>query len=677
MEAEVDQNVVDKKCDEIKWKNLLNENENLIAECLSKDVFYTATASVLTVYRFFDMHDAYTVAQKRIAELEAEKSNLTQKIQKDDYDEMIKYFSKLEVEHLNFQLKYQHLKECFVNKKSVTSSDAPAFNIENTTSLLTEIENLMAPIKGKTKCVTMPSEKPKLLAPGMYVIDVEPIPPCNINNREVHLDYLKQLKESVATLREIVEEARVEKPLDRSLASACSYTKHSQELLEYVIGTCPKDVNKRDKKIATAPLNRKKRVTFVEPCETSPNNTQTHVEKQKMNKTKEPMIPSTGVNGATAANGSKPRSNTKKDRTFPAKSDMKKVEDHPRNNKSSVKRKNRVDSSISYKRTRINSNSNSVCKTCNKCLMSFNHDKCVVKFVKFVKNPPIKKVWRVKQVQQVWQATGKLFTNVGYQWQPTGRKLTLGEQCPLTRFAKSKVMLVKQPENVSTSKTVITERFSNTSQKPLTRYQRKNKQEKAISTVTPITVVPQSIDDSVKLTVCSIDHPFAYDGESLHIFGLYTSSLLNAACKKAMNLFKKGLLIRGEAVEAYKRRRSLLDHKIQQLSKGSSEGSGIILEVPDEPKDNSEVAEKQDGNVQTSLTLSSAKLEIQSMVDVPIHQEDPTVQRTPLIDTVISMVTDKTTSTPTPTTTQAQVQMCLTSCWKDNSRISKALLVED
>ncbi|GJW79038.1 hypothetical protein Tco_0140720 [Tanacetum coccineum] len=66
----------------------------------------------------------------------------------------------------------------------------------------------------------------------------------------------------------------------------------------------------------------------------------------------------------------------------------------------------------------------------------------------------------------------------------------------------------------------------------------------------------------------------------------------------------------------------LLDHKIQQLSKGLSEGSGTTLEVPDEPKDNSVVAEKQAGHVQTNLTLSSAELEIQSMVDVPIHQED-------------------------------------------------------
>ncbi|GJR08580.1 hypothetical protein Tco_0791232 [Tanacetum coccineum] len=43
----------------------------------------------------------------------------------------------------------------------------------------------------------------------------------------------------------------------------------------------------------------------------------------------------------------------------------------------------------------------------------------------------------------------------------------------------------------------------------------------------------------------------------------------------------------GEAMEASKRRRSRLDYIIEQLPKGSSERSGIILEVPDEPKDNS------------------------------------------------------------------------------------------
>ncbi|GKA76418.1 integrase, catalytic region, zinc finger, CCHC-type containing protein [Tanacetum coccineum] len=129
MEAEVDQNEIDLKSGEIERKNLLITNENLIVECLSKDVFYTATDSVLNVSRFSDMHDAFTIAQKRITDLESENFNLRNKIQNDDHDSMIKHFSKLEVEHFNLQLKYQNLKERFGNKKPVTSLDAPSFDL--------------------------------------------------------------------------------------------------------------------------------------------------------------------------------------------------------------------------------------------------------------------------------------------------------------------------------------------------------------------------------------------------------------------------------------------------------------------------------------------------------------------------------------------------------------------
>ncbi|GJY39909.1 retrovirus-related pol polyprotein from transposon TNT 1-94 [Tanacetum coccineum] len=235
---------------------------------------------------------------------------------------------------------------------------------EKTTSLLTENKKVKAQLKGKMQCNTMPVLKPKVLAPGMYAIDVEPIPSSNRNNREVHLGYLKHLKESVKTIREIVEEARIEKPLDNVVENACFYTKRSQELLEYVIGTCLKDFNKRDKKIATAHLIRKHQVTFKEPCETLTNNTQTHVKQQKVKKTNVPMIPSIGVNCSTEARGSKPRSNTKNNRILPAKSvNKKKVEDYPRNNKSNLKQTNHVDSSISYNRTVINSNFDFLCKT--------------------------------------------------------------------------------------------------------------------------------------------------------------------------------------------------------------------------------------------------------------------------------------------------------------------------
>ncbi|GJR90602.1 hypothetical protein Tco_0214613 [Tanacetum coccineum] len=128
LEAEVDQNVVNRKYDEIERKNLLIANDNLIADCLSKEVFYIATNSELTVSRFTEMHDAHTVVQARCLELEAELSKLNDKIQKDDHNELVKRFSNLEVNHLNLQLKYQHLKESFGNNTSLPARDAPDFD---------------------------------------------------------------------------------------------------------------------------------------------------------------------------------------------------------------------------------------------------------------------------------------------------------------------------------------------------------------------------------------------------------------------------------------------------------------------------------------------------------------------------------------------------------------------
>ncbi|GJU10872.1 retrovirus-related pol polyprotein from transposon TNT 1-94 [Tanacetum coccineum] len=288
LEAEVDQNVVNRKHDEIERKNLLIANDNLIVDCLSKEVFYIATNSELTISRFTEMHDAHTVVQARCLELEAELSKLHDKIMR-------------------------------------------AKHIEQTTALLTENKNLKAQIHENLKFITMDFVKPRVLAPGRYAIDVEPILPRNRNNRKL----------------------RFKRPI-RKLTCICNafYTKHSQELLEYVIGTCPKDFNQRDKNHVATPLTRKKQVTFEDQCETSNSNTHKRVEQLNIQKTNVLVPPSTGVNSCTDASRSHPRSNTKKNRILPAKSvNKKKVEEHPRTNKSSLKTTNRVDSSISSQRT--------------------------------------------------------------------------------------------------------------------------------------------------------------------------------------------------------------------------------------------------------------------------------------------------------------------------------------
>nr|GFB26555.1 hypothetical protein [Tanacetum cinerariifolium] len=63
LEAEVAQYAVDRKCDVIELKNLLIVNDNLIAECLSQEVFCVATNSELNVARFTEMHVANTTSK--------------------------------------------------------------------------------------------------------------------------------------------------------------------------------------------------------------------------------------------------------------------------------------------------------------------------------------------------------------------------------------------------------------------------------------------------------------------------------------------------------------------------------------------------------------------------------------------------------------------------------------
>nr|GEZ19701.1 putative ribonuclease H-like domain-containing protein [Tanacetum cinerariifolium] len=194
--------------------------------------------------------------------------------------------------------------------------------------------------------------QPPVLTRTKHAIDVKPIVSRLRNNRDAHLDYLRHLKESVETIRDIVEEAKVVRPLDRSIVSACRYTKHSQELLEYAIGTCPQGSQQRAKQLAHTPLIRKKRVTTTKPSDRQDSNKHKHVVIQKTQKTNVPVPHSTGVTSYPKASGSQPKSNPKTNRISPAKGANKlPVEDMPRTNKSHHRTTNRVNSSSRLKRT--------------------------------------------------------------------------------------------------------------------------------------------------------------------------------------------------------------------------------------------------------------------------------------------------------------------------------------
>nr|GFA22295.1 hypothetical protein [Tanacetum cinerariifolium] len=223
LEAEVAQCDVDRKHDAIDRKNLLIANDNLIAECLSKKVFSMATKSELNVALFAEIYVTNTSVEARCLALEAELATLRDKSHHENQGELIKHFYKLKVDHINLQLKYQNLKDSIRNNPPTPEKDTPNFDsvfvIGKMQASLQEKDNVIRQLK-------------------------------------------KHLKESVEIIRDIVEEAKVVRTLDRSIVSACRYTQHSQELLEYAIGTCPQGSQQRAKQLAHTPLIRKKQVPF-------------------------------------------------------------------------------------------------------------------------------------------------------------------------------------------------------------------------------------------------------------------------------------------------------------------------------------------------------------------------------------------------------------------------------
>ncbi|GJZ59468.1 hypothetical protein Tco_0615284 [Tanacetum coccineum] len=276
--------------------------------------------------------------------------------------------------------------------------------------------------------------KPKVIAPVVHKVELEPLSPKLKNNREAHVDYIRITKENADTLRDIVEQARTSNPLDNALAYACMYTKQIQELLVYVSDTCPSSPLKSEKLVAVTPMNKAKKVTFAKTSTTSDNNTQIHVDVHQTQTTNKPSVPSTNVKCSTNASRSKPRSETKNNRIMqPLSSNQKyqKVEAHTRNAKPSL--------------TKENSESKSVCLTCNKCYFDARHDFCVVQHLSEVNDRARAKAVKSIKMKE-WKPTGKMFKNVGYKWVPTGRTFTIvGTKCPLTRFTSTKIVPPRKP----------------------------------------------------------------------------------------------------------------------------------------------------------------------------------------------------------------------------------------
>ncbi|GJZ86516.1 retrovirus-related pol polyprotein from transposon TNT 1-94 [Tanacetum coccineum] len=110
--------------------------------------------------------------------------------------------------------------------------------------------------------VSKPNATP---APGMFKLDIKLISPKLKNNRDAHEVYIEKTIEYTDTLRGFVEHDKTQYPSEPLLESACMFTKHVQEMLVYASQTYPNSPKPSEKLVAVTPINKDKRVRFVEP----------------------------------------------------------------------------------------------------------------------------------------------------------------------------------------------------------------------------------------------------------------------------------------------------------------------------------------------------------------------------------------------------------------------------
>ncbi|GJV40450.1 hypothetical protein Tco_1418890 [Tanacetum coccineum] len=230
-----------------------------------------------------------------------------------------------------------------LNLKSVEIEDLKA-QIQDKVFVITSLKNDLRKLKGKEiveNVVHIPSAN--TIAPGMFKLDLEPLPPSELD-------------------------------------LACKYATRIQELLVYVQDTCPNAITPSAKKVTVKPMNNVKKVRFVEPLTSSSKIQQ--VESSNTSDSNTPVLSSTGVKCSTSNCGSKPPGNKKNDRISqtPSRNKKNKVEAQPRK----VNKLNRVVKpvcDVDVKHSLSNFNSKILCASCNKSMFDGVHDKCLLDLV--------------------------------------------------------------------------------------------------------------------------------------------------------------------------------------------------------------------------------------------------------------------------------------------------------
>ncbi|GJU20452.1 retrovirus-related pol polyprotein from transposon TNT 1-94 [Tanacetum coccineum] len=170
-----------------------------------------------------------------------------------------------------------------LNLKSAENEDLKAqIQDKGAVFRVTSLKNDLRKLKGK-EIVDIAAQIPSAntIVPGMFKLDLEPLAPRLLQNREIHIEYLKYTQEQADILWGIVEQAKAKQPLDKELDFALqkrllSHLKTRSRTLGLKCSTskCGSKPtgNKRNDKISQTPSRNMKNKVEAQPRKVNKKN---------------------------------------------------------------------------------------------------------------------------------------------------------------------------------------------------------------------------------------------------------------------------------------------------------------------------------------------------------------------------------------------------------------------
>ncbi|GJU53007.1 retrovirus-related pol polyprotein from transposon TNT 1-94 [Tanacetum coccineum] len=485
----VEQHRLESKIFEVKMNQVLNENERLLEQVINKDIgniIMNSTVDNASV----NVHEC-----EKCLKLETDLLNKKDFIEKETYDKLFRSFTTLEKHCISLKVDTQLNQEIFQRDNSVSNQSAPNFD------QCFELNKLKAQSQEKDTVIKKLKERIKSLIGNMnedkVKKDIEEIETINIE-----LDHKvskliaenEHLKQTYKQLYDSIKPTRI-RSKEQCDALVSQVNQKSVEISDLNVSLQEKDLvitalkdelrKLKGKDLADNVVTKHTIALEMLKIDVEPiaprllNNRTAHSDYLRHTQEQAAIlreIVEQGKSQNPLNNSLDSACNTKKDKIqrTPSSTQKNKVEAHPRTVKSSLKNKNcfvEPKGNANVQHSKLNVNSELLCVKCNGCMLSDNHDLCVLDFINDVNARTKSKSVKKSSKRKVWKPTGKVFTNIGYTWRPTGRTFTIvGNACPLTRItttdseetimldeeSRSKVLLNQQDPMVLEKKVNIT-----------------------------------------------------------------------------------------------------------------------------------------------------------------------------------------------------------------------------